>query len=372
MKFSFRPYKSGKPSSEDASPTDTASPQQKRKDQIRRAQKTHRERKEAYVKALEVEVVQLRANEARILQETRTLYATITDLRKRLVENGIQFPSATVEVTSDVACGEERVERSITLQIQEMERKKGKQIGVQRHAADHNRRRPSRPPIVDTTADTFHRSSPSNFSHRKSGLKYSCCITPKSPFEIASNVSSAFQASTMSPSTVSPSTAPPSATNFSPLASHTRVGDLDLSTIGMEFVLRLESPCFPHMFAATETSTTGHALCVSATALHHHPHHALIPQTSAGESTWQVPALSIERLLELSNSVPLQDGELTPVQVWDAVRRHEGLWELETERLERLKERLVKEIKCYGFGGVIDQVVVNDALFEAFVVGRVF
>ncbi|KAH7070059.1 hypothetical protein FB567DRAFT_218998 [Paraphoma chrysanthemicola] len=342
MKFSFRPYKSGKPSSEDASPSDAASPQQKRKDQIRRAQKTHRERKEAYVKALEVEVVQLRANEARILQETRSLYATITDLKRRLVDNGIQFPSATVVIPSEVARGEEKEERSITLQIQEMERKKGKQIGVQRHPADHNRHRPSGPSIVNTAADTSHRSPRSNYSH---------------PF---------------SASTVSPSTAPPSATNFSPLASHTRVGDLDLSTIGMEFVLRLESPCFPHMFAATDTSTTGHALCVSASVLHHHPHQALIPQKSADGSTWQVPALSIERLLELSNSVPLQDGELTPVQVWDAVRRHEGLWELETERLERLKERLVKEVKCYGFGGVIDQVIVNDALFEAFIVGRVF
>jgi hypothetical protein len=111
----------------------------------------------------------------------------------------------------------------------------------------------------------------------------------------------------------------------------------------------LESPCFPHMFATTETRTTGHALCFSATVLHHHPHHALIPQRSAGKPTWQVPASSIERLLELSSSVPLQDSELTPVQVWDAVRRHEGLWELEIERLEGLKERLVREVKCYGY-----------------------
>jgi hypothetical protein len=56
--------------------------------------RNHRERKEAYVKSLETEVVQLRANEARILNETKGLYAEITVLKRLLVENGIQVPTS--------------------------------------------------------------------------------------------------------------------------------------------------------------------------------------------------------------------------------------------------------------------------------------
>ena len=79
--------------------------------------------------------------------------------------------------------------------------------------------------------------------------------------------------------------------------------------------------------------------------LHQHPAEPsarLQPNT-----TWQVPSAGIERLLELSDTIPL-DGELTPVQAWNQIRKHQHYSGLEVERLEGLKMALLAHVKCYG------------------------
>jgi hypothetical protein len=68
----------------------------------------------------------------------------------------------------------------------------------------------------------------------------------------------------------------------------------------------------------------------------------------------------------------LQDSEVTPVQAWDYIRRQEQFAGLEAARWEGLKEKLVGFVRCYGFGGVIEKDAFENAVFEAFVVGRVF
>jgi hypothetical protein len=81
--------------------------------------RTHRERKEAYTKSLELEVVQLRANEAKILQETKRLYTELTALKRLLAENGIQVPpifdqgQPGLAVSVDVRSHEETFDLSI-------------------------------------------------------------------------------------------------------------------------------------------------------------------------------------------------------------------------------------------------------------------
>lgn len=54
--------------------------------------RTYRERKEDYIKSLEEEVVQLRANEANIANETRKLYSENAALRNLLLQHGIEPP----------------------------------------------------------------------------------------------------------------------------------------------------------------------------------------------------------------------------------------------------------------------------------------
>jgi hypothetical protein len=76
--------------------------------------------------------------------------------------------------------------------------------------------------------------------------------------------------------------------------------------------------------------------------------------------------------LQLSEAIPLQEGEVTPVQAWDYIRRHDQFAELDVQRWEDLKDNLVRFVRCYGFGGVIERDLFENAVFEAMVVGRVF
>jgi hypothetical protein len=115
---------------------------------------------------------------------------------------------------------------------------------------------------------------------------------------------------------------------------------------------------------------TGHALTVSACLFHHHP--SPPGQRQFSPTTWEVPQASIGQLLALSSSIPLQDGEVTPVEAWDYIRQQEQFAGLEVERWGSLKDKLMRYVRCHGFGAVIEREAFENAVFEAFVVGRVF
>ena len=96
--------------------------------------RTHRERKEAYTASLEGEVVQLRANEARLLQETKTLYSEVAFLKKLLVENDIAIPQRVqMAYGGEGGGGDLEGERRIALSVGQENKKKNrrKQIYVQ-------------------------------------------------------------------------------------------------------------------------------------------------------------------------------------------------------------------------------------------------
>lgn len=84
----------------------------------------------------------------------------------------------------------------------------------------------------------------------------------------------------------------------------------------------------------------------SATLLHHHPH--TIDQGQDRNASWNLPESGVERLLELSGRLPL-DGEVTPVQMWNHIRRHPQFAHFKAEDLETLKIALTQHVKCYGY-----------------------
>ena len=86
---------------------------------------------------------------------------------------------------------------------------------------------------------------------------------------------------------------------------------------------------------------TGHVLTASAPLLTHGP-----PNLTS-TSQWQVPAVEIERLLELSAGLNLA-GEVTPVQAWSRLRQRPEFVSLDRDRLETLKVALIQEVQCYG------------------------
>jgi hypothetical protein len=118
----------------------------------------------------------------------------------------------------------------------------------------------------------------------------------------------------------------------------------------------LESPCLSHITDAPPDAPMGHALMASATLLHHHHHHDSCSHCSPSHhqphnqdpQTRQIPTSGIERLLQLSASIPIEDSELTPVQAWELLRTRPNFGSLEVERLSVLQETLVRSVKCYG------------------------
>ncbi|CZR35248.1 uncharacterized protein FPRO_00629 [Fusarium proliferatum ET1] len=280
----------------------------RRQELNRQAQRTHRERKELYIKALEDEVLRLK------------------------------------EVFSNVSLDRERL-------------------------ADENKR------LRDTLA--------------QAGLQYS------SPHVAGSATSRGpDSANTSSPPLTSRSTAP---SVGSPLNLPVAVdqgsttgqphgmpqpfyrGNSELEQAGIDFVLTLERPCMTHIQFMVERASEpegepcGHALMASCPP-------GPAPETRPGlpfgkthipsdgdtnQKTWEVPKADLATLLDLSKSIDL-DGEVTPVMSWGMLMSHPRANELEVVDFRKLSEELIRKVRCYGFGAVMEEFEVRDAIDNVF------
>lgn len=302
-------------------------PYLKRREQVRRAQKyhvpcfntsysfnfrtrTHRERKEAYIKSLEAEVVQLRANETRLFQETKTLYAELMAMKNLLANNGIPVPSGPLPQLPSPNGTLSKPESRIDELDQLFEFSLTESVPKQPQERIHVRRQVQR-------------------QHSTSATTFDAIFTRP---------------------------------------ANTIVSQQDPTATGIDFVLRyallspashiiltccyrsLEAPCLGHIPTTLDyEEPSGHALMTSTTLLHHHQHHTFsTDQIQTSSSTWTLPESSVERLLELSSSIPLDDSEVTPVQAWDYIRCHPQYGVLDSARLEQLKKTLVLHVKCFG------------------------
>ena len=115
--------------------------------------------------------------------------------------------------------------------------------------------------------------------------------------------------------------------------------------IGIDFVLSLEQPCLGHTRPEGGMSSevpSGHALTAQAPLL------TAAPSELTPTSTWQIPAIEIDRLLDLSSQLNLL-GEVTPVQAWARLRAYPKFEKLNRDALESLKQALMVEVHCYGY-----------------------
>lgn len=143
-----------------------------------------------------------------------------------------------------------------------------------------------------------------------------------------------------------PRMSPFSAAQGASVASNQQIEKRTLSQIGIEFVLSLEHPCFSHIRKAPQNSSNGHVISA---------HSAILDcQVSEDASSWHVPSDSLDRLLQLSYSLPL-DGEITPVQAWQRLCACPGFNNCDVESLKSFQADLLPEVRCYGFGAVLDE-----------------
>ncbi|KAF2263390.1 hypothetical protein CC78DRAFT_274092 [Lojkania enalia] len=304
----------------------------KRREQVRRAQRTHRERKEQYIKSLENEVLQLRTNEAKIVQETKNLYTEISRLKKILDHHGISYeasqnyslPSHPSDISNPQSLVSVRPNphNRQQLHIHDL----GKGAGNQFYLSESD----GSPPVPESSKSLRRKLSFFRSRGRSS---------PPSPFES--------QASGQTPSAGDISAISASASNLN-------LRDMDQTNLGMEFVLTLEAPCLHHTQGDPHqpSAPTGHILTASAPLLFQSPSQP-VDTNSPSSTAWDTSHLGLEKLLSLSSNFELTD-ELTPVQAWHQLRSHPDFDSIEISQLRKLTEEMLKNIKCYGFGAVID------------------
>ncbi|KAH7326689.1 hypothetical protein B0I35DRAFT_475310 [Stachybotrys elegans] len=289
----------------------------RRQELNRQAQRTHRERKELYVKALEDEVLRLKEVFTTASQAKDKLAEENRHLREVLSRNGIQYSGSTPDdMMSNRSVGASVSDRSHTTTSQ----------GVFTPGMASRSTATSVSPLLQA-------SSQPQFV---TGFRQRDMIPQQQQQQIMNN-------------------------------KH-----VDYEQEGIDFVLTLEKPCMGHlpflMDRASEPGgePCGHALMASCPP---QPFGELSQQgpfqvTENGEAmpgTWELNKSSLAVLLDLSMRLDL-DGEMTPVMAWGMIMGHPKFRELQPSAFQRLAEELCRKVRCYGFGAVIEEFEVRDAI----------
>ncbi|KAL7794529.1 hypothetical protein V8C37DRAFT_401272 [Trichoderma ceciliae] len=279
----------------------------RRQELNRQAQRTHRERKELYIKALEDEVIRLKEVFSTIAQDKQKLFDENKQLKEVLTQRGFQAPRlGGVEDSGNSA---------------------------------------AQPLSVSASGNSFAPGSQSGFSPTGTSQSTSMSMSPDN-------------------------------------RQHSPTGNgVDLEQAGIDFVLTLEKPCMAHMpFLVDRASDAdgapcGHALMASCPPA---PFPELTPDTPFGnthtrdhggelqaQGTWELTKADLTTLLDLSQKLNL-DGEITPVMAWGIVLSHSRFNEMAPGDFEKLSEELLRKVRCYGFGAVMEEFELRDALENIF------
>ncbi|KAF5019887.1 hypothetical protein F66182_8091 [Fusarium sp. NRRL 66182] len=156
-------------------------------------------------------------------------------------------------------------------------------------------------------------------------------------------------------------------------------GNPEFEQAGIDFVLTLEKPCMAHIQYMVERASEpdgdpcGHALMASCPP---DPSPDSRPGCPFGnthipvdgdpnQKTWEVPRADLSTLLDLSKRLDL-DGEVTPIMSWGMLMSYPRARELEVADFRKLSDELVRKVRCYGFGAVMEEFEVRDALDNLF------
>lgn len=260
--------------------------------------RTYRERKDRYTKALEAELAQGRAREAHLVLENEHLQDTVKELRAALAFAHNQANGHGHGFDNGNGNGAGNGLSPWTAQLE-----------------------PPPPPAKTDLYGAFTNSG-------------------RSPAMLPSPAS-ASDALSVSVAGLSPGSA-------------ARLGDLDPTDVGMEFVLTLEQPCLGHLHGDPDTpqESNNHALTVSSKLCAY--------ASTTTPSPRSAPHGILEAMLQLSPALGVPDAGLTPVQAWHKMRAQPAFARLELGTLQALATTLRELVQCHGFGAVIAQDVFAD------------
>ncbi|KAG9249820.1 uncharacterized protein F5Z01DRAFT_668160 [Emericellopsis atlantica] len=142
-----------------------------------------------------------------------------------------------------------------------------------------------------------------------------------------------------------------------------RVCDIDLATLGMKFVLKVEEPCLGHVHGdhTRPDDPSGHALTVTSQLLSLSS--SPPPNRSSLLPVQDAPASILNRLLVLAPTLSSQE-DVTPIQAWDELRQQPVFGSLDLMCVMTLAIKLRDAAKCHGFGAVVDHTLFTQLLWE--------
>ncbi|KAK2032528.1 hypothetical protein LX32DRAFT_189986 [Colletotrichum zoysiae] len=312
----------------------------KRRKQLRNAQRSYRDRKDRYTKNLEQELCHARASESKLAARCDKLCATVEALTKLLAQCGVTIPRGILEENAEDQCiAKYRDATDATIEIFSHE--------PLTTAVDLGATEQAHGKVIPTPAKVLE-------SHSASSIQ-DISRVDESTSQVPNSFSKRFYPSEGLGSDMGPGRVE----DNSPCG---RICELDPMLVGMEFVLSIESPCLGHLGGNTSNPSepTGHALTASAQLIFSHTQKTDLPILPSYQDA---PSYLLQRLLDLSTDV-CSDGELTPTQAWNYIRSRPQFGGIEVQRLRRFAEKLRAEVKCHGFGAVIDAQNFETMVFE--------
>jgi len=109
-----------------------------------------------------------------------------------------------------------------------------------------------------------------------------------------------------------------------------------------------------------ENEINGHALMATVPPISHVEHHGMDVPWEQKMPSLQMPSLS--RMLNLCAALPGITNEVTPVMAWAAILSHPKCEEMSKEDFGRIKDDLKPKVRCYGFGAVLEDFEIKDAI----------
>ncbi|KAJ9615347.1 hypothetical protein H2200_001422 [Cladophialophora chaetospira] len=358
----------GQPAKRRGPKPDSKPAQTRRQELNRQAQRTHRERKENYIKALEIELARLRESyvvEANNRDATIQQQKVIIDnqqreniaLREVLASRGIPFENEVENRKAMITMRPKREENSLT------------------------------PPAMSTL-------SPPSVGNRSGG--YGGVV--RAPASTASGYSPQAYLSSAplsnsghSPGTTQYASSPagPDIQEFSIKQEEGAVPDMPgifekEPQLGIDFILRLEQTCRDHGEYLVRRSMdspnneeealfSGHALMATCPPPSHIER---VPAQRAGlDPTYEhkVPdAESVQilnNLLNLSQTLKgsaIPSGQVTPIMALQCLKGHRNYATLNRDDVLGMIDSIRSKVRCYGFGAVMEDFELRDALSTIF------
>jgi len=111
-------------------------------------------------------------------------------------------------------------------------------------------------------------------------------------------------------------------------------------------------------------AVSGHALMATAIPMDHVREHGMEVKLCPSLPEMERPDLS--RMLNLAAKLPGLSKEVTPIMAWACILQHPRAIELDELDLQTIKSELKGKVACYGFGAVMEDLDLRDALAKTF------